>query len=87
MAASVAASELLQLLHQELRRAADKNHIAMKTTNGKHLSNSPLEPNGSFTIVKRDINPMESEQVNIDTEMAKMMKNNLLNILKKKLKK
>ena len=63
---------------QVLHRAADKSQIRIQRTNPKHLSNSSPGSEGSFPLVTREIGPFESDQVNIDTEMAKMMKNNLL---------
>ena len=63
---------------RELQRAEDRNHVRIQKTDPKHLSDSSLRPDGSFAIETREIGPFESDRLNIDTEMAKMMKNNLL---------
>ena len=63
---------------RELQRATDKNHVRLQTTDPGHLSGSSIQADGSFDIVTREIGPFESDRLNIDAEMAKMMKNNLL---------
>lgn len=62
----------------ELQRAADKTNLYLKTTNPGHLSLSSGATGGSFSVNAMEIESMESNQLNIDEEMAKMMKNNLL---------
>lgn len=63
---------------QELQRAADKTGVRLKTTNPKHFPYSSEGFKGSFSVETIDTGPMGSDTLNIDTEMAKMMKNNLL---------
>ena len=64
---------------QELQRAAEKNMISLKTTDQDHFSHaSDGAKKGEFVVETLDTGEKESNQLNIDTEMAKMMKNNLL---------
>ena len=65
----------------ELRRVMDKRGISLKKTNPKHFSylqNGFSHGRGSFTIRSRDASPNKSDKLNIDSEMAKMVQNNLL---------
>ena len=64
---------------QELKKATEKNGIQMKTTNPDHLS-QPIESiKGSFPIYEVETSGNgDSSQLNLDMEMAKMMRNNLL---------
>jgi len=64
---------------QELKKASEQNEINMKTTSPGHLSHSIENRKGSFPVyeVKSSGNG-ESNQLSLDMEMAKMMRNNLL---------
>ena len=63
---------------QVLQRAADKTGISLKTTNPGHFSHASDVAKGNFSIQTRDMGPKGSNQLNLDMEMAKMMRNNLL---------
>lgn len=65
---------------QELRRAVDREGISMKRTDEKHLPHAtdPFEGKGSHELVSKEPERGESNQLNIDKEMAKMVQNNLL---------
>ncbi len=66
---------------QELRRAVDKEGASLRKTNEKHF---PLSGNdlfggkGAHTLETQAGEWSESNQLNIDLEMAKMVQNNLL---------
>jgi flagellar basal-body rod protein FlgB len=65
---------------QELRRAVDKEGVSMKKTDERHFPRSTDLYNGKgsheLESSAQEIN--ESNQLNIDLEMAKMVQNNLL---------
>lgn len=56
---------------QTLKRAADKTHIHLKKTNERHINQASLP-------LISDIRIKQSDSLNLDKEMAKMMRNNLL---------
>ena len=63
---------------QELQRAADKDNINLNTTDPGHYSNASASKKGDLSIRSRDAESGESGELNLDMEMAKMMRNNLL---------
>jgi flagellar basal-body rod protein FlgB len=66
---------------QELRRAVEKDGPSLKKTNPRHLPHGAANlytEKGTYTLVTREFIPGESNQLSIDKEMAKMVKNNLL---------
>lgn len=56
---------------EALQRAGDKAKIHLKTTDSRHISPSSLPQVG-------DIEIRQTDRLNLDMEMAKMMRNNLL---------
>jgi flagellar basal-body rod protein FlgB len=54
-----------------LQRAADKAQIHLKATNQRHITDTSLPR-------VHDVEIRQSGQLNLDIEMAKMMRNNLL---------
>ena len=66
------------LFDQELRRAAGKNIASLKTTDSNHFSHSSDVIEGGFSLKTVPQEDGEPGQLNIDAEMAKMTKNNLL---------
>lgn len=68
------------LFDQELRRAVDKEGISMAKTDEKHLPRSGdiFTGKGSYVLEKQEADFAESDRLNIDKEMAKMVQNNLL---------
>jgi len=63
---------------EELKRAAENDTVSLKTTDPTHLSHAPDGTGGAFQVHSRDAGPDGSVQLNLDMEMAKMMRNNLL---------
>jgi flagellar basal-body rod protein FlgB len=66
---------------QELRRAVEKQGPSLKKTNPKHLPHGTAYLSGEkgvHTLVTKEFAQGESNQLNIDKEMAKMVQNNLL---------
>ena len=64
---------------EELRRAADKTKIRLKTTNPKHLGNDlALEGKAAFEIRTKAEPHRRPDDLNIDREMAEMLQNNVL---------
>lgn len=66
---------------QELRRAVDKEGVSLRKTDEKHFPQSGRDPfsgKGSHTLETQQAQWDESNQLNIDKEMAKMVQNNLL---------
>jgi flagellar basal-body rod protein FlgB len=64
---------------QELKRAAEKDQIQLKTTKPGHLSHQIENNIESFPIQEVGSSGKgESNELNLDMEMAKMMRNNLL---------
>ena len=61
---------------KELERAVEKNEISLRKTNPKHFSQytGDLQHEGP----RFEIHRANSDKLNIDREMAKMMQNNLL---------
>ena len=67
--------------NKELRKVMDKRAIPLRKTDPKHfsyLNNGFSNGRGSFTIKTRDMATDKSDKLNIDSEMAKMVQNNLL---------
>ncbi|MBN1847714.1 MAG: flagellar basal body rod protein FlgB [Deltaproteobacteria bacterium] len=54
-----------------LQKASDKTQIHLKTTNHRHITDVTLPH-------VQDVEIKQSGSLNLDTEMAKMMRNNLL---------
>jgi flagellar basal-body rod protein FlgB len=65
---------------QALRKAVEKEGISLSKTDPKHFPNpgDPTLGKGSHTLESSDAEISESNQLNIDREMAKMVQNNLL---------
>lgn len=66
---------------QELRRAVDKEGVSLRKTDEKHFPHperGPFSGKGSHTLEPQSAEWGESNQLNIDKEMAKMVQNNLL---------
>ncbi|PKN27102.1 MAG: flagellar basal body rod protein FlgB [Deltaproteobacteria bacterium HGW-Deltaproteobacteria-21] len=65
---------------QELRRAVDKEGIAMRKTDEKHFPRSGdiFTGKGSHALETQEAEFDEADHLNIDKEMAKMVQNNLL---------
>ncbi|MBN1107092.1 MAG: flagellar basal body rod protein FlgB [Deltaproteobacteria bacterium] len=66
---------------QELRRAVEKEGPSLERTNPRHLPQRGAHlygEKGDHALVTREFVPGESNQLNIDKEMAKMVQNNLL---------
>ncbi len=65
---------------QELRRAVDKDGLSMQKTDEKHFPRSVdlFNGKGSHTLESKELELGETNQLNIDKEMAKMVQNNLL---------
>jgi flagellar basal-body rod protein FlgB len=65
---------------QALRKAVEKDGISLNKTDRKHFPNpgDPTTGKGSHTIESLEGEVSESNQLNIDKEMAKMVQNNLL---------
>ena len=65
---------------QELRRAVDKEGIAMRKTDEKHFPRSGdiFIGKGSHALETQEAEFDEADHLNIDKEMAKMVQNNLL---------
>lgn len=66
---------------QELRRAVDNEGISLRKTNEKHFPQSGKDlfsGKGSHALETQEAERDESNQLNIDKEMAKMVQNNLL---------
>jgi len=66
---------------QELRRAVEGGAMSLKKTDPKHFpqSGAGLEGGkGAHVLETREQDLSESNQLNIDREMAKMVQNNLL---------
>ena len=64
---------------EELRKAADKSKIRLKTTNPKHLGNDPLlEGRATFETQTKAEPYRRPDDLNIDREMAEMLQNNVL---------
>ena len=69
------------LFDEELKRAVAKDDIPLKTTNQahfSHFSNNRLTGNGPNVMEDKDLLVQESEQLNIDREMATLAQNNIL---------
>lgn len=66
------------LFDQELQRAAEKMSIRPKITDPNHLSPPYDNTIGTFPIRTVDTGSNDANQINLDMEMAKMMRNNLL---------
>jgi flagellar basal-body rod protein FlgB len=66
------------LFDQELQRAAKTHAVRLKTTDPDHLSYPSGKASGSFPVQTVDTRSSGSNQLNLDMEMAKMMRNNLL---------
>lgn len=62
---------------QALEQAVGRN-LKLKTTNPGHLPSSSQGKVHDFTVVDRETGTTDSDQPNLDQEMSKMMKNNLL---------
>jgi flagellar basal-body rod protein FlgB len=66
---------------EELRRAVGNENLSLAKTEGKHLpgfDESGLQGAASFDLESEAANSEGDHSLNIDTEMAKMAKNNLL---------
>ncbi len=66
---------------EELRRAVDNENMPLAKTNGKHLpalDASGLQDAPSFVLESVGASKMGDNSLDIDKEMAKMAKNNLL---------
>ena len=63
---------------QALEQAVGKQTLHLKRTDPAHFPLSSRLDQDHFTLVKRKPKPGDSAQSNLDQEMAKMMKNNLL---------
>ena len=66
---------------QELRRALDKDGVSMTKTDEKHFPRSGgdiYNRKGTHVLETQEADFDESDQLNIDKEMAKMVQNNLL---------
>lgn len=66
---------------EELRRAVEDKQVHLRTTDRKHLpgfQDSGLEGDGSFVLETEPESIAGDHSLDIDREMAKMAKNNLL---------
>jgi flagellar basal-body rod protein FlgB len=64
---------------EELRKAADKSKIRLKTTNPKHLGNDlSLGGKAAFEIRTKAEPYRRPDDLNIDREIAEMLQNNVL---------
>jgi flagellar basal-body rod protein FlgB len=66
---------------QELRRAVEGGGISLKKTDARHFPHSTAglySGKGSHTLETREQDISESNQMNLDREMARMVQNNLL---------
>jgi len=63
-----------------LRRAADQNPISLKRTHPKHIQGAGgyIKRVGRFPLVEQVEGFMGDKELDLDLEMAKMAKNNLL---------
>jgi len=68
------------LFDQELRRAVEKDGVALKKTDEKHLPHSGdlYTGKGAHVLETQEAEFGEGDRLNIDKEMAKMVQNNLL---------
>lgn len=68
------------LFDKELKKALKRTSIPISSTNQKHFPSSPeeLSRKKAFAVVEKDAQVGESNQLNIDMEMAQMAQNNLL---------
>ena len=65
----------------ELQRVMDRGRTSLRKTNPKHFSypqNGFSHGRGAFAMKSRDVSSNKSDPLNIDSEMAKMVQNNLL---------
>jgi flagellar basal-body rod protein FlgB len=62
---------------KELQKAMDKTYTRLRKTDPSHISNGPEIMKDNFNI-KRMVTESKTTELNIDTEMAKMARNNLL---------
>lgn len=64
---------------EELKRAAGKEEsLGLRRTDPRHLGDAPTDHPGGFALETVDMGATDSDQLNLDAEMAKMMQNNLL---------
>jgi len=63
---------------QALEQAVGKKNLKLKRTDQAHFPPSSGLDQDNFSLIKRQPKPGDSAQSNLDQEMAKMMKNNLL---------
>jgi len=63
---------------EELKRAAGKQGLSLRRTDPRHFGDGSWGLQGGFPLETMSVGPMDSEQLNLDAEMAKMMQNNLL---------
>ncbi len=63
---------------QALEQAVGKRNLQLTKTDPAHFTSSSRLDQDNFTLIKRQSKPGDSAQSNLDEEMAKMMKNNLL---------
>jgi len=68
------------LFDQELRRAVEKEDVALRKTDEKHLPHSGelYTGKGAYVLETQEAEFGENDRLNIDKEMAKMVQNNLL---------
>ena len=66
------------LFDQALEQALSKNNLKLKRTDPAHFPPSSRLDQDNFRLIKRQPQPGDSAQSNLDQEMTKMMKNNLL---------
>lgn len=62
---------------KELKKAMDKTSVRLRKTNPSHLSNSFEVMKDNFNV-NRMVTETAEKDLNLDNEMAKMAKNNLL---------
>lgn len=63
---------------RELKNAIDKRDIMLRVTDPNHIPENSTSSRNSFPIHTIDSGSGEEEEKNLDLEMAKMMRNNLM---------
>ena len=66
------------LFDEELKRAADMDRIDLKVTNQNHIRNFSTGTGNSFPVHEGEPAINGKGELNLDMEMAKMTRNNLL---------
>ncbi|MBN2059450.1 MAG: flagellar basal body rod protein FlgB [Deltaproteobacteria bacterium] len=63
---------------RELKEALDKGRVQLKITDPNHFPKDPASGGRSFPVHTLESGSNEESEQNLDIEMAKMMRNNLL---------